>query len=364
MNKKNLLILFIAIVLLIVAVFFITSQSNSTLSGKENNFAVEDTSSVTRIFLADKSGHQILLNRNDNGLWMVNDSLESLQEKVYTLLETIKGIDVQRPVSNKAHNGVISRLAASSVKVEVYQKVHYINFFNEIKLFPYEKNTRTYYVGGETQDKMGTYMLIEGAENPYIVGIPGFRGFVSTRYTALLADWRHHRIFESRINEINQLKVVYKENPESSFRIENIDNRAFKLYDISKKRYLSQFDTVKVIEYLTSYRNIRFEYLMNERLRDSRIDSIANQQPVHIIELKRQDGVSQRVETHYMPANGRLDLDGNPLHYNPDKMYAFINGGADIVTVQFFVFDKLFKPIGYFTGEHQPQGSNKFIEIE
>jgi uncharacterized protein YkuJ len=180
----------------------------------------------------------------------------------------------------------------------------------------------------------------------------------------LLADWRHHRIFESRINEIDQLEVRYKENPESSFRIENVDNRAFKLFDISKERYLSQFDTVKVIEYLTSYRNIRFEYLMNERLRESRIDSIASQQPEHIIELKRQDGESQRVETHYMPSNGRLDLDGNPLPYNPDKMYAFINDGADIVTVQFFVFDKLFKPIGYFTGELQSEKGSEFIEIK
>lgn len=363
MNKKNLLISIVAILLVIVAIFFISDQSNSTLRGKENNFAINDTASVSKIFLADKSDNQVLLSKNQDGLWMVNDSLEALQEKVHTLLTTMKTIDVQRPVSNKAYNGVVSRLAARSVKVEIYQKAHFINLFNEIKFFPYEKNTRTYYVGGETKDRTGTFMLMEGAERPYIVGIPGFRGFVTTRYTALLADWRHHRIFESRINEIDQLEVSYRENPEESFRIENIENRAFKLYDISQDRYLKQFDTVKVIEYLTSYRNIRFEYLMNNRLRESRIDSIASQQPGHVIELKRQDGSSQRVETHYMPANGQLDYEGNPLPYNPDKMYAFINDGADIVTVQFFVFDKLLKPIGYFTGKHQSGKRSGFIEI-
>lgn len=361
--KRNISILIIAALLLIITITLLSQQSNSTLNSKEKNFAVEDTASVTKVFLADKQDHQVLLNRVDAGTWMVNDSLEALPEKIETLLRTMNSITVQRPVSDAAHNGVVSRLAARSVKVEVFQEVYRINLFNHIKLFPYEKNTRTYYVGGETQTKLGSYMLMEGADKPYIVGIPGFRGFVSTRYTAKLADWRHHRIFNKSINDIKSLSIIYNQEPKDSFRIENVDNRAFKLYRPASEKYISAFDTVKVIEYLTAYRNIRFEHLLNQNLPQAKIDSIKKQKPVHVITLETYDGEQQQVETHYMPAYGKTDLDGNPLDYNPEKMYAFINNRQDFVTIQFFVFDKLLKPVGYFTGDYEDPDYHRFEGI-
>lgn len=363
MKKNSLRIVLIAFILIAAAIYLISRQSNSTLRSGEDNFAVKDTARITKVFLADKQDRQILLTKSDDGLWLVNDSIEALQEKVNTLLKTIRGIDVQRPVSNKAHNGVVSRLAARSTKVEIYQKAWHINLFGKIKLFPYEKNSRTYYVGGATQEKTGTFVLMEDAERPYVVGIPGFRGYISTRFTARLADWRHHVIFESKINEIKSLEIAFGEQPEQSFRIENIDNRMFKLKQLENNRYISQFDTVKVIEYLTAYRNIRFEHLLNNSLPQHRIDSIRSQEPAHIITLKRHDGEQQEVRTHYMPSYGRTDLDGNPLPHNPDKMYAFINDGADVVTVQFFVFDKLLKPVGYFTGDYRNRVAPNFERV-
>jgi hypothetical protein len=361
--KKNISIISIALLLLILAVFLISQQSNSTLKNKEKNFAIDDTATITKIYMADKRDNQILLNKTPGGAWMVNDSLRALPEKVETLLRTLNSITVQRPVSDAAHNNVISRLAARSVKTENYQEAYRINLFDRIKLFPYEKKTRTYFVGGETQDKLGTFMLMEDSERPYVVGIPGFRGFVSTRYTARLADWRHHQIFDSRINEIKSLSIKYSHDPEDSFRIESIDNRSFKLFHPEKEAYISRFDTVKVIEYLTAYRNIRFENLLNNNLPESRVDSIKAQEPVHTITLKTYDNEEQVVETHYMPAYGKTDLDGNPLDYNPEKMYAFINDGQDFVTVQFFVFDKLLKPVGYFTGNYEQEKGHRFKGI-
>ncbi len=361
--NKNVKIFGIAFILLIVVIFLVSRQSNSTLNYKEKNFAIDDTATVTKIFLADKQDKQLLLARQNGSEWIINDSLEATPEKVETILRTIKNIKVQRPVSDAAHNNVISRLSARSVKVEIYQKAHRINLFNEVKLFPFEKNTRTYYVGGETQDKLGTFMLMEGAEKPYVVGIPGFRGFVSTRYTARLGDWRHHKIFNHRISNIESLALLYGDEPENSFRIETTKNQEFKLYSPKQEQYISDFDTVKVIEYLTAFRNLRFESYLSEGMPQTKIDSIQAQEPVHIIKLEAKDGRDQTVKTHYMPAYGKTDLDGNPLDYNPESMYAFINDGKDFVTIQFFAFDKVFKPIGYFIRDYEEPDYHRFDGI-
>lgn len=361
--NKNIKIFGIVIILLIVVVFLVSTQSNSTLNYKEKNFAIDDTTTVTKIFLTDKHDRQLLLERQNGYEWIINDSLAATPEKTETLLRTIKNIKVQRPVSDAAHNNVISRLAARSVKTEIYQTAHRINLFNKIKLFPFEKNTRTYYVGGETQDKLGTFVLMEGAERPYVVGIPGFRGFVSTRFTARLGDWRHHKVFNHRISNIKRLSMRYHDEPENSFRIETTGNQEFKLYSHKQDQYISDFDTVKVIEFLTAFRNLRFENYLNEGMAQTKIDSIRAQTPVHTIRLEAKDGNDQTVKTHYMPAYGKTDLEGNPLDYNPETMYASINDGKDFVTIQFFAFDVVLKPIGYFTGDYEESDYYEFDGI-
>lgn len=363
MKKKNTNILLIAILLLIISVVLVSKQSNSTFNGKESNFAVTDTSTVTKMFLADKLGNQITIEKNAKNVWIVNDSLEALQEKVFSALKTLKQIKVQKPVPKAMHNNVVSRLAARSVKVEIYQTVYRINLFDVVKLFPYEKNTRTMYIGGETADKLGTFFLMKGAESPYIVYIPGFRGFVSTRFTAKLSDWRTHKVFQAAIKDIDYVEIKYNREPEQSFRIENIENRAFKLYDIKNQKYVPQFDTIKVIEYLTAYRNIRFDRLLNLEMELQEQDSIRKVFPTHEITVKKISGDQQVVKTRYMPANGLLGLDDKPLDHNPDQMYAVINNGEDLVTIQFFVFDKILKKLGHFTGAIEERNTSSFKNI-
>ncbi|MCF8230781.1 MAG: DUF4340 domain-containing protein [Bacteroidales bacterium] len=364
MKRKNLMILLVTGVLLLLAVGLILSQKSTTLNREENAFAIEDTASVTKIFLADKDDHQVLLTRKQKGKWLLNDSLQAQEESVDLLLKTLSKLAIDHPVSNAEHNSVVSRLASRSVKVEVYQQRYHINLFDKVKLFPYEKNTKTFFVGGETKDKLGTYMLMEGADKPYVVGIPGFRGFVSTRFTARFRDWRGHNIFRSDIKEIKSLTMKFHKEPEKSYRIEAEGSRSFKLYDISKQKYVPAFDTIKVIEYLTAYNDLRFESWLNH-LPDHKKDSLTSQEPLYDIHLKEKDGDKQHVKTYKKKTpKKRENIQGKPLGYDPDRMYATINEGNDLVLVQYFVFDKILKPIGYFTGDYEVKKRRRFQEVE
>lgn len=364
MKRKNLIILIVTGVLLLTAVGLILSQSSTTLNKEENTFAVEDTASVTKIFLADKDDHQVLLKKKRADKWLLNDSLIAQKENVNLFLKTLHKLAIDHPVSNAEHNSVVSRLSSRSVKVEVYQRKYRINLFDKIKLFPYEKNTKTFFVGGETKDKLGTYMLMEGSESPYVVAIPGFRGFVSTRFTAEFKDWRSHTIFNSDIKEIESLTMKFHKEPEKSFRIEVEASKGFKLYDISEQEYVPDFDSIKVVEYLTAYRDLRFESWLNY-LPDHKKDSLTSQEPLYDIHLRRKDGGEQHVKTYKKETPKRREnIQGEPLGYDPDRMYATINNGNDLVLVQFFVFDKILRPIGYFTGDYEVEHRSRFQEVQ
>jgi hypothetical protein len=67
---------------------------------------------------------------------------------------------------------------------------------------------KQYYVGHATQDNTGTYMLLtnpetdKNYEDPFVTHIPGFDGFLSTRY--------NHRIYRLERSFDFQLSVLLR----------------------------------------------------------------------------------------------------------------------------------------------------------
>ena len=55
----------------------------------------------------------------------------------------------------------------------------------QVKIFSNKKILKTIYVGGDTQDQLGTYsMILDNSSEPYVLEIPGFKGYLSSRFHA------------------------------------------------------------------------------------------------------------------------------------------------------------------------------------
>ena len=70
MHKKNFLL--IALITLIATLIWLLSTDNKSTISVENNFAISDTASVSKIFISDRNGSTIILNRNEKK-WVVNN---------------------------------------------------------------------------------------------------------------------------------------------------------------------------------------------------------------------------------------------------------------------------------------------------
>ena len=78
MKKDN----FISLALLITLIF-IYSCKNEKIDQKD--FAINDSSNISKIIMSDKSGNSILLKKNKNN-WTVNNKYEVWQRQIdYTL---------------------------------------------------------------------------------------------------------------------------------------------------------------------------------------------------------------------------------------------------------------------------------------
>ena len=344
--KRNRAILIITLILVIVAGFLYFSRSSSTFSDRERNFAVKDTATVTKIFLADKKNRTILLERVSAGEWKLNETYLARQTGVELLLETMKNLVPKYPVPRNAHDNIVAQMAAQSVKVEVYQMVYRVDLFDRIQLFPHEKLTKIYYVGSATADNMGTFMLMEGAEMPFVIQLLGFRGYVAPRYSTLEKEWRDHTVFKTKLYDIREVVMEIPAEPENSYRVLNEEDR-ISLVSLTNGQTMP-YDTLRMLNFLTAFTDIRFETILDD-IEAVKKDSIINSQPKNILTLIDKDGSETSIKTFYKPnSNQTFDTEGNFYTYDVDRLYALVNEERDFVLIQYYVFDKVLRPLSYF----------------
>lgn len=344
---KTTKIFIVTIVLAIIAIILVFSSSSSTFRKELSNFAIKDTSNVTKIYMVNKNNKDVLLEKQEDQTWLVDQKYEASPQSIKMILTTMMEISPRGPVPKASHNNIVKTLASSSVKVEIYQVVPRINLFNRIKLFPHEKLTRTYYVGNSTQDNLGTFMLLEGSSVPFVVHILGFRGFVAPRYSVDVDDWRDHTIFNHELPEIEEITVEFPDKPLSSYKVKNVEDRSVALFPINGNSGPVPYDTLKMLRFITGFKDIRFESLLHKE--ETYVDSILSSTPLQTITLRSKAGETVKVKTFPREnVYGQFDVEGNPYEYDTDKMYASVNDNDELLLIQYFVFDRIIKPLEWF----------------
>ena len=329
------MIVALSIVLAIAAFLLSRGSGSGTIREDLKDFEVTDTASVTRIFLADKEEHSVTLERNKFGVWMVNNRYEAREDAIHTLLETIRNLRVKAPVGKAAYNTVIKQLASRSVKIEIYSD---------------DEKLKVYYVGGETPDQLGTYMMLENAKRPFVMYIPGFDGYLSTRYFAKSDDWRSREIFNLEPRAITNIRLESPHTPENSWELtHDLTQQKFELKALASGKVYEEkdLDMDMVEQYFFHFRKVNYEAPATQ-LDPAFIDSVISSTPLNVLTITDLEGKTYSIKTFLRPANGKLDGEGNPLPYDVDRLYGLIHDNKDFVLIQYFVFDKILLPMQEF----------------
>lgn len=321
-----------------LSTWFILHNGKGTIKETLRDFAVADTASIDKIFLADKSGRAVTLERKAVGEWTVNGKHLVRRDAIETLLYTIKKIDVKEPVGKKATEFVVKKLAAEALKCEIYQN---------------GKLTKAYYVGGETQDQTGTYMILidtetmESSAKPFVTYIPGFEGFLTTRYFTIEKDWRDRTVFSYVPNTIKSVKLEIPDKPELGYEVMQIAENKFQVKSLSNDKLIPELDTLAVKQYLSYYQQINYE-TMQMGMKESEVDSTMKTKPINILTVIDDKGEKNTVKFFpRKPKKDAYDVDGKPLPFDPERMNAVLNTG-EMAVVQYYIFGKLMPPIEYF----------------
>lgn len=355
--KKNRLYLIIAGALLLVCLILVLFKTGCFQgrhsTPKADQFAVTDTASITKVFMADMNGEYVLLTRHEDG-WYVQDSIRAMDSRVADLLSTISNVRLQQVVAKTAQSNINKMMSVNAIKVEIYQKAPKFKIFG-IEFFNRERLVKTYYMGPATMDNVSNFAILEGFDEPCIVHIPGFRGFLTPMYSFKETDWYNCDLFSTKITRIKSLEVKDYENPSESFYIEKAGARFFNLYNAEKQQIMN-YDTVKLLDMLSEYRDKNYETYITGMSKGEH-DSILKFNKFKTIILTDVNGKKTRLDMYrkmtpdvlYLDAIVGGDANAENEPYNRDKFYAVLNGKTDdLVQCQYFHFDRQVQPLSYF----------------
>ena len=313
----------------------------------KQDYNIEDVAAVTRIYMADKQNNEVLLTRTADSTWVVDNTYPANQPMVDLLLETMNTMRIRQQVNRNAIPNVVKDISAHGIKVEVYARKPLVSIFG-LKLFTRDRRIVTYYVGRETQDMMASYMYRDGDKVPYIIHIPGFRGFLTPRFVTEPLKWRSHSIVDLDVNAIARIQLEIPSTPEEGFVV--LNNGAGFDFETAAGR-APRFDTARVAQLLSSFTWLNFDEFAS--IVPNSNDSSLVGAPRTILTITDTAGHETELRT-YIKYYNPDDIEAVPdtTMYNTfdlDRLYAIINR-TDTVLIQYYVFDKILQPASYFLG--------------
>jgi len=297
------------------------TKSQTDLIKEGMRFATR-ISDVNKIFIAPRDGETTTFVRGKGKDWLVNGT-KANPNVMKNLLQTLGRVQVDYIPTKASVPNIIKEMAAIGIKVELYDKS--------------DSKIKTFYVGGATNNELGTYMIMEDSNQPYVTHIPDMQGSLRWRFTSTGDAWKNKGIFEENPDEIQAISIEYPGQKSHSFKLkkEGSEYSVSPFYENQPNKE-NKINSVSVRSFLNGYNRILAEGFENENMKK---DSILSTQPFSIIQLENDKGTKKTVRFFPLDKNAKDNVTGQPLMVH--RYYVDLNG-EDFMLAQQRVIGKLF----------------------
>lgn len=331
-RSTTILLALFAILGSVSAWYIMTKGSITSLKGTDYDFAIKDTTKIGKIFMVDRKGQSVTLEHKGKD-WIVNGKYKARPNTLRNLVIGMAKVDLLYRVPRNTVPTIIKDIASEGIKVEVYD--------NGGSLM------KAYYVGGVTPDEKGTFMIMEGSNEPYVTYMPGFEGGLRVRYVTREMDWRDKTIFAEQLENIKAVSVEYPRQKNKSFRLMKTDKGydITPFYSITPKTNLP-YRQGSAEAYLMGFEKQIAEAFENE---NPSKDSIRTLEPFSIVSLTTLNGETRTVKLFPIVT---MDKDGYPVKNDQgdiamERYFADCSTG-DFMLVQDRLWSKVLRPYEFF----------------
>jgi len=327
MKNRNLLYIVLILGLGLVAYILNTTEYSITRTDRRD-FAIADTSDVVKIILTSKAPEVAILERVSKSSWTVNEIYKARKSGIFYLLKTLQRMEIAHPVPLSMRDNVLGNLAVRGIKVQVT-----LNNGDE----------KIIYVGGENRELTATFMMLQDATDPYAIHIPGFQGYLSSRFYTQEYLWRDKNVMNYDNREITVIKMQYHgvNKKQESFEIHKSDN-SYQLKGFNSKEIYAH-NSKRLDTYLASFRKLYSESFVSGNLNT---DSLLLVNPMFDLTVVNENNDETHIKVFYKRAAPGTMVDGDITMRDPERMYALVNN-KDWMILQLNTFEKVMKELSY-----------------
>ena len=316
---------------ILTAILFTACTVGEQSSGLEAlkaqyDFAVPDTSSITKVILRDKKPSSVTLERTASG-WVVDSVYPVRKDAIEVLLKTLSEVRLKNFVTESAVPEINERMAVYGKWVEVFVGEHRV---------------KHYIVGTETPDMLGTYYKMVGAELPFSVYIQGFNGYLSTRFFTESTLWRDRTIFGLAPESIKNIEMTLPQDPSGGWMItrqnlKEIDGpllepaatpEHWSMVD-GEYKVVPVNDPLALFTVVKSLQTLKYEgaIIPSDNVWAKK-DSIFASTPAFELLVNTADGQELRTRAFYKKPEGQQQAADGTVHvWDPDRFYAELPDG-------------------------------------
>jgi len=329
---KRIGILLLALLLLSGGAYFLYQKNKASQKGMvtaDRGFSVESMDEITNIVIKHPKLQPIQFSKNGkswllNGKYLVNDAVF---------------VNIERALTGMKMLYVPPKAANNTVKESIGKYALEVSLYNNS-----DKPFRTFYIASDAQKGEGTYMLMKGEEQAYVMHLPGLMGGLRSRFEQPMKNYKDKFIFRDKAEQIASITVNYPKSESSSFSLtkdgENISVQPTIANAPKSEKPLNE----RVVNaYLSS-----FEMLGAEDIFDVKegIDTLLQLVPFCIVEMKKVDGSIKKSvfysyeDIKWQDKNSRGPKDVAQM----ERFYAWVDN-TEMFIVQKRVFGSIF--LGY-----------------
>lgn len=314
----------IAAVLMILAVVLFLKDKSGTLQVNTDVFSVKDTSSIATIKLSDGK-NMILLERSGNH-WRVDRQFTARTGTIKALLRVLMNLEIKSPVANSLKKAVMNNFGKKAVTVSIESD---------------NKTINAYQITEDDSLRTGSYMMLKGNDEAYLMQVPGFNGRISMLFPCDLQFWRDKTIFKYSPADVLSVSVSYPSRPKASFVYQFVNFNTIEVRSGDGKE-VTKIGKETARAYLLNFASVPYEAQVKHRAKQI-FDSLHTAKPYCQIQVKTAENEVNVVRTYQIPVqshDGKFDL---------NRMYAVHQNDTVPVYVKYADFDPIMKEYADFS---------------
>ncbi|MCZ2101143.1 MAG: DUF4340 domain-containing protein [Chitinophagales bacterium] len=189
--------------------WYLMQQNKASEKGyvtADRSFSIKNMDEVQKIVIKHTKLQPVIFTRKGKN-WILNDKYDVDQDVFVNIEAVLERITLGYIPSKNATPHILKSIKENGIQVDIYTDE--------------DKPSKMFFIGSDTPDGSGTYMVMSGSSQPYVMQLPGLQGGLRSRFEQPAYNYRDKTLFKFKPEDIKSIKVVYTKDNLSSFEITN-----------------------------------------------------------------------------------------------------------------------------------------------